>query len=194
MSQITLTTSTTNQNWQEKPAVSSWILTSCHLHRVTSGSNHTFKKNSHQSRKILSHQSKAQVTKTTLKTNHPSTYQCTITRFSTNLYFTGTRHEQEPAWITCDYQQGDPFYSMGPHRKVCKPKLMQIKCWERVFKNEGEWTGKVENRTNKKFLAVGEACMGIFWPTPAFTEKILVSSGFSRDRTLISASTVPHCG
>ena len=29
-------------------------------------------------------------------------------------------------------------------------------------KNEGEWTGKVEIKTSKKFLAVGKACKGNF--------------------------------
>ena len=29
-------------------------------------------------------------------------------------------------------------------------------------KNEGEWTGKVDFRTRKTFLAVGEACMALF--------------------------------
>ena len=29
-------------------------------------------------------------------------------------------------------------------------------------KNEGEWTGKVEIKTRKKFLAVGKACKGNF--------------------------------
>ena len=29
-------------------------------------------------------------------------------------------------------------------------------------KSEDEWTGKMEIRTRKNFLAVGEACMAIF--------------------------------
>ena len=33
---------------------------------------------------------------------------------------------------------------------------------EDVGKNEGEWTGKVEIRTMKKFLVVWEACMAVF--------------------------------
>ena len=31
-----------------------------------------------------------------------------------------------------------------------------------VGKHEGEWTGRVETRTRKTFLAVGEACVDIF--------------------------------
>ena len=38
----------------------------------------------------------------------------------------------------------------------------------------------------KKFLAVGEACVG-------FKCSASSSSGFSTDETLISASAVPHC-
>ena len=32
--------------------------------------------------------------------------------------------------------------------------------------NEGEWTGKAKIRARKKFLALGEAYLAIFWPTP----------------------------
>ena len=46
------------------------------------------------------------------------------------------------------------------------PKLMQLKNRETVWtKIKDKWTGKIEIR-RKKFLAVGEACMAIFWPTP----------------------------
>ena len=46
-------------------------------------------------------------------------------------------------------------------------------------KHEGEWTGKVEIRKRKKFLAVNEACMALFRPTPGFKMRTFVSSGFS---------------
>ena len=59
-------------------------------------------------------------------------------------------------------------------------------------KNEGEWTRKVESSTWKKFLAVGEACDATFLLTPRFKRRTFVSSGFSTEGTLISASTVPH--
>ena len=60
--------------------------------------------------------------------------------------------------------------------------------------NHGEWTGNVEIKTRKKFLAVGEACMAIFQPTPSFKRRTFVSSGFSIDETLIAASAVPYHG
>ena len=60
--------------------------------------------------------------------------------------------------------------------------------------NEGECTRKVEIRARKKFLVLGKTCMAIFWPTPGFTGKTFVSSGFLMEGTLISASTVPTVG
>ena len=33
---------------------------------------------------------------------------------------------------------------------------------ERLWKDEGEWTWKVEVRTRNKYLAAGEACVVIF--------------------------------
>lgn len=45
-------------------------------------------------------------------------------------------------------------------------KLMQLK--SRFRQNKSEWTGKVEHRKKKKFLAVAEPCVAIFWPTPGF--------------------------
>ena len=60
-------------------------------------------------------------------------------------------------------------------------------------KNEDECTGKVELSTKKKILAVGEACVVIFWPTPGFKRRTSVISGFSTEVILISAFAVPHC-
>ena len=51
---------------------------------------------------------------------------------------------------------------------------------EDLEKNEGEWTGKVEIRTRKKFLAVGEACVAIFWPTPGFSGDRLSDPSFQQ--------------
>ena len=52
-------------------------------------------------------------------------------------------------------------------------------CW--TTKNESEWTWIFEIRTRKKFLAVGEACVAIFWHTPGFKRGNIkfISSGFS---------------
>ena len=50
-------------------------------------------------------------------------------------------------------------------------------------------------RIRKKFLAVGEACMAIFWPTPDGEDYFVLSaSGFSVEGIIISASTVPYYG
>ena len=35
-------------------------------------------------------------------------------------------------------------------------------------KKYGKWTGKVKIGKRKKFLAVGEACVAVFRPTPGF--------------------------
>ena len=73
-------------------------------------------------------------------------------------------------------------------------KSADKKVWENLEKKKkGERTRKVESRTQKKFLAVGEACVATFWPTPGFKGRTFVSLGFSTEGTLISASTVPHC-
>ena len=57
--------------------------------------------------------------------------------------------------------------------------------------------GKVEIRTRKKFLAVGQACVTRAWPTPDFKgEHVYVSDLGSQQKApvLTSATAVPHCG
>ena len=49
-----------------------------------------------------------------------------------------------------------------PQAHTRKLTVLASKGRERTWKNEGEWTRKVEIRTKKKFLAVGEACVAIF--------------------------------
>ena len=75
-------------------------------------------------------------------------------------------------------------------------KKNRERIWEEIKKKgkKGEWTGNMEIRTTKKFLRVGKACSDMFRPSPRFIGRTFVSSGFSADDTLISASTVPHCG
>ena len=48
------------------------------------------------------------------------------------------------------------------------------------------------NGRRKTFLAVGKACVAIFWPTLGFKRRTFVSLGFTTEKTLISAPTVPH--
>ena len=45
-----------------------------------------------------------------------------------------------------------------------------------------------------RFLAAGEACTAMFWPTPGLTEGTLETAEFSAEGTLISVSAVPHPG
>ena len=65
---------------------------------------------------------------------------------------------------------------------------MQLKGRERIWENESEWTEKIQIWTRKKFLAEGEACMAIFWPTPGFKARDFDSSEFSAEGTFISAT------
>ena len=51
----------------------------------------------------------------------------------------------------------------------------------------------MQESERKKFLVKGEACMSIFWPAPGFNGKTSYLSGFSTEKTLISASAVSHC-
>ena len=69
-------------------------------------------------------------------------------------------------------------------RKQNKKETLQLKNRERIWKNGGEWTGMVETRRMKKFLAVGKAYMAIVRPTPGFKGRTVtfVSSGFSTER------------
>ena len=74
---------------------------------------------------------------------------------------------------------------------------MHLKSRERIWrrkKNEGEWTGKVNIMVRKKILVMGEPCEASrFWPAPGFKWRTFVSSGFSTEGTIISASAVPRC-
>ena len=58
-------------------------------------------------------------------------------------------------------EQGDLFYSAGLHGMgncINLPNLMQLKSRERIWKNEGDWSGKEEMSTRKNLLAVRETC------------------------------------
>ena len=68
---------------------------------------------------------------------------------------------QEPASIIWNSKQVDLFYSAGPHRHWV---ILKLRTGFR--QNAGGWTGSVEISSRKKSLAVGEACMAFFWPTP----------------------------
>ena len=56
---------------------------------------------------------------------------------------------------------GLPVLLRGPTPETAL--AIAVKRWgEDLGKNEGECTGKVEIRTRKKLMAVGEACLAIF--------------------------------
>ena len=75
---------------------------------------------------------------------------------------------------------GDLYYSAGQHREPIQMPwgIGWRSCWlpskqrkisfEVSEKNEGEWTRNVQISSRKKSLAVGEACVAIFWPVPGF--------------------------
>ena len=76
----------------------------------------------------------------------------------------------EPASVVCDEWAGwlilfcepteEPALATPSIRKWKRGDLEQMK-----LNGPGRWKLEV-----KKFLAVGEACMAIFWPTPGFKE------------------------
>ena len=61
--------------------------------------------------------------------------------------------------------------------------------------NEGEWTGKEElgQKIKNKNLAVFEACVAIFPPTPSFKGSFCHLWILNRGGTLNYASVVPPC-
>lgn len=58
--------------------------------------------------------------------------------------------------------------------------------WRKQMLNK--WTRKAETR-KAEFLAAGQACKAVLWPTPALKEGTSDSSGSSAERTLTSVST-----
>ena len=65
------------------------------------------------------------------------------------------------------------------------------KTWERFWKNAGEWTGRVE--INKEEIPDSQRSIHGYIVLQALKGEPL-SSVFSSDGTLISASAAPHCG
>ena len=70
---------------------------------------------------------------------------------------------------------------------------MHLRGGERIWKNEIEWTGKVEI-SKEEFPAAGKAFKTIFWPTPGFKDRTFHSAGFLAYGTLISTSTASNGG
>ena len=59
--------------------------------------------------------------------------------------------------IVCDDNQDD----FGPKQEPALPTANTVKTLQRCWKNEGEWTGKVEISSRNKSQAVGETCMRV---------------------------------
>ena len=75
----------------------------------------------------------------------------------------------EFAWVICDVEQGDLFYSVGWHRNLRKPQLTWVKLRRGFGKSEGEWIRKVGTRMEEMHKAVGKAAgKACTWPTPGF--------------------------
>ena len=65
-------------------------------------------------------------------------------------------------------EQGVLFYSAGPHTNRCQREPTQEKLGRCFGNNAGEWTWRVKISSRMKSMAVGEACLAIFWATPGF--------------------------
>ena len=76
-----------------------------------------------------------------------------ITCFGIYLYSVGTNH-RNLLKLLVTMNRLTYFVPQVYVRKPGLTELMQSKIKERIWKNEGEWTRKVEIRTRKKFLAV----------------------------------------
>ena len=128
--------------WNNYMALSSWIVTSHQQQRVTSGwitySKYFDTSSKHQS---LSHKFVSFTGKVS-KTNHISINQWPKTHVLVPIFILGAL-TAGTGFVT---EQGDLFYSAGLHEIgncINLPKLMQLKSRERIWKNEGDWSGTV---------------------------------------------------
>ena len=102
---------------------------------------------------------------------------CNNTCFCTCSYSVGTHHGHLHqslvilSRVTCFIPRETAFV-----------KTNTVKKWGGdLAKMKVKWNGKVEIRTGKKFLAVGEAFMAMFWPTPSFKGRTFFSSEVSTE-------------
>ena len=58
--------------------------------------------------------------------------------------FRGDSTRELPVSVVCNDEQGDLFYSAGPHRNRYQPELTQEKLGRGFGKNAGEWTRRVQ--------------------------------------------------
>ena len=114
------------------------------------------------------------------------------TCFGAYFYSAGTKHGN--LHQLSNYEQCDQFYSAGLHRNRWYPRLTQEKKpGQAPEKNAGEWTRRVE--TSKEEIPGSRRSMhGYIRTCSRLTSGEPLSSGFSTDGSLISASAAPHCG
>ena len=68
---------------------------------------------------------------------------------------------REPASVACIDEQGDLFFSVGPHRILRQPHLTQGKKWRDRLEKKLKGPGK-QKLERKKYGAVGGPCITIF--------------------------------
>ena len=88
-------------------------------------------------------------------------------------------------------RQGDLFYSAGLHRNHVLATANTGEIGGGFRKNGGEWTGRVE--ISKEEIP-GSAHVWLYTDLLQALKGERLSSVFSPDGTLISASAAPHCG
>ena len=84
------------------------------------------------------------------------------------------------------------FISQAKRGNSLQPRLTQLKSMERIWKNEGEWTGEAEIRTRKKLWHRLSIFGYILTYSVLLRENIRQLWGFNRGGLNISASAVPN--
>ena len=91
---------------------------------------------------------------------------------------------------TCLWQ-GDQFLSCGPTQEPCVSHSQHSINRERFCKNAGEWTGRIE--INEEEISDSKH-VWLYTDLLQALKGERISSVFSPDETLISASAAPDCG
>ena len=139
------------------------------------------------------------------RNNHCRFWWKTIAINSLLSLFLTSAFSLHSSWILASPQDESQSQLHQFKTQVTKPEVCLIHCYNvknqpsisyqytithvsTCLDRDTQWTGKAKIRTRNKFLAVGEACVAIFWPTPGFNGRTFVSSELSAEGTLISAS------
>ena len=121
---------------------------------------------------------------TAQNTNNASIIYALFTRLSTTFWYLFIFHRQIYSnrlrlWARW------PILFRGPTRETAKTN---------AFKKHREDMKQMKVIGPEEILAVGEACVAIFWHTPGVKGRICVGSGSWTKGTLNSMSTMLHCG